>query len=55
MTIHVMHLTGERRATCLLCNGRCDSDRWTCKRCHARMMSAELARLIDEALREARA
>lgn len=39
----------DRRASCLLCAGRCDPGRWTCRECHRRVISAVLAELVDEA------
>lgn len=39
----------DRRALCLTCSSRCDADRWTCNRCHARLLRFATEAIIDEA------
>ena len=38
----------DRRASCMLCGLRCDPDRWTCTRCHGRLIRLAQEALLDD-------
>ena len=41
--------SGERRTLCLLCAGRCDPDKYTCRECARRLWTELSMELTDEA------
>lgn len=43
----------ERRTLCIMCDGRCNPESWTCRRCHARVMVSAERREIQAALDDA--
>ena len=38
----------DRRASCLLCSGRCDPGKWTCRICHERLIRLIREELLSE-------
>jgi uncharacterized paraquat-inducible protein A len=54
MTITASYDADEQQTACLLCGLLCDRDKWTCHRCHERLMAQALTREIDITLRRER-
>lgn len=40
----------EPQADCILCGGRCDAHRWTCRQCHRRLLQIAVEMEIEQAL-----
>lgn len=37
----------DRRAACILCNGRCDPRAWLCHQCHRRVVQGYVQEIVD--------
>lgn len=45
--MHTSTQKKDRRAACILCNGRCDPKAWLCHNCHRRVVQGWVQEIVD--------